>query len=55
MAYVEAGRLTEARAEAAKFLRDNPQFALPPVKSGYMKEEASNQRVYDDLHKAGLN
>jgi tetratricopeptide (TPR) repeat protein len=55
MAYVEAGRLTEARAEAAKFMRDNPQFALPPAKNGYMKDEASNQHVYDDLHKAGLN
>jgi adenylate cyclase len=53
-AYVEAGRLIDARAEAAKFMRGSPQLVLPPLENAYMQDGASNRRVYDDLHKAGL-
>jgi adenylate cyclase len=52
MAYVELGRDQDARAEAAEIMRISPHFAV--AAGGPFKDEALNQRVRSDFHKAGL-
>jgi adenylate cyclase len=55
MSYIELGRESDARAEAAEILRISPQFVLPhPSKQGYVKDVALAERMDADLRKAGL-
>jgi predicted Zn-dependent protease len=54
IAYVEAGRDRDARAEAAEIMRESPGFTLPPPDKGYSKDIAQNRRFLDDLRKAGV-
>jgi predicted Zn-dependent protease len=54
VAYIEAGRGADARAEAAEFMKASPQFVLFPPEKGPFKEMAWNRRFVDDLRKAGL-
>jgi adenylate cyclase len=62
MAYVELGRLDEARAEVAEVMRLNPQLTLEGerrarehgVASIPLKDRALAERLLADLGKAGL-
>jgi adenylate cyclase len=54
VAYIEAGRGADARAEAAEFMKASPQFVLFAPEKGPFKEMAWNRRFVDDLRKAGL-
>lgn len=55
VSYIELGRESEARVEAAEILRINPQFILPhPSKQGDVKDLALAERWNADLRKAGL-
>jgi adenylate cyclase len=54
IAYVEAGRDGDARAEAAEFMRGSPHFVQPPPEDGFYKDPVSNRRFYNDLHQAGI-
>lgn len=49
--YVELGREQEARAEAAEVIRISPQFFW---RTGIMKNAALDERLHNDLRKAGL-
>jgi Flp pilus assembly protein TadD len=54
VAYIEAGRESDARAEAGEFMRASPEFVLFPAEKGPFKNIAWNQRLIEDLRKAGL-
>jgi TolB-like protein/Tfp pilus assembly protein PilF len=54
-AYSWAGRLEEARGQAAEVLRINPKFSVGErVKLGLYKNQADLERYLDGLRKAGL-
>jgi adenylate cyclase len=50
VAYTELGREADARAEAAEFMRSNPDFVI----AGINKDATVNRLWETDLHKAGL-
>ena len=54
IAYIELGRETDARAEAAQVIRINPQFTLADPSKSAVEDLALAQRYYADLRKAGL-
>jgi adenylate cyclase len=55
VAYVRLGREEEARGEVAEILRLNPHFSVEGVKQRLSSQDhAKNERLIDDLRKAGL-
>jgi adenylate cyclase len=54
MAYVELGRVQDARAQASEVMRINPQFALPPPEKETNEDIAVNKHFQNDMRKAGL-
>jgi adenylate cyclase len=53
-AYCWAGRLEEARAQAAEVLRINPNFSMEERKLGLYKNQADLEHYVEGLRKAGL-
>jgi tetratricopeptide (TPR) repeat protein len=54
-AYAEAGRLEEARAEAAEVMRIQPTFSIENYAKGFSyKNQAHSDRTTEALRKAGL-
>ena len=53
VAYTELGRDEDARAEAAKIMRENPRFVVTDVEK-VNRDPAISRRVAGDLRKAGL-
>ena len=55
IAYISAGRLEEARAQADEVLRINPNYSLELVtKTLAFKNQADRERYIDGLRKAGI-
>jgi adenylate cyclase len=54
IAYIEAGRDDDARAEATELMKGSPQLALLPPDKGAWKDIALNRRFNNDLRRAGL-
>ena len=52
--YVRLGRLEEARAEVAEFLKKEPEFTLEAVKRHPYKDQAQLDQMIDDLQQAGF-
>jgi len=52
--YVELGRNEEARAQAVEVMRINPQFSLAAQKKMSLIKGPLRDRLYADMHKAGL-
>ena len=55
--YVRLGRLEEARAVVAEFLKNDPDYTLEKLRlniKGKFINPADEKRLIDDLRKAGL-
>jgi tetratricopeptide (TPR) repeat protein len=54
IAYIELGRDSDARLEAAEVMRISPHYIVGPPEKGFYQDVALNRRFNDDLRKAGL-